>query len=52
MDYDDSPPERIAATIGEEIGRQVEYRDVEDRWGRQGGPSHCRVAQLNKRRTP
>jgi pimeloyl-ACP methyl ester carboxylesterase/predicted glycosyltransferase len=29
MDYDDSPPERIAAAIAQEIGRQVEYRDVE-----------------------
>jgi UDP:flavonoid glycosyltransferase YjiC (YdhE family) len=29
MDYDDSPPERIAAAIAQEIGRQVDYRDVE-----------------------
>jgi len=29
MDYDDSPPEQIAAAIAEEIGRQVDYRDVE-----------------------
>ena len=29
MDYDDSPPERIAEAIGEEIGREVDYRDVE-----------------------
>ncbi|HWM63428.1 MAG TPA: alpha/beta fold hydrolase [Solirubrobacterales bacterium] len=29
MDFDDSPPERIAAAIAEEIGRDVEYRDVE-----------------------
>ncbi len=29
MDYDDSPPERIAAAIAEEIGREVDYRDVE-----------------------
>ena len=29
MDFDDSPPERIAAAIAEEIGREVEYRDVE-----------------------
>jgi pimeloyl-ACP methyl ester carboxylesterase/predicted glycosyltransferase len=29
MDYDDSPPEQIAAAIAEEIGRRVEYRDVE-----------------------
>jgi pimeloyl-ACP methyl ester carboxylesterase/predicted glycosyltransferase len=29
MDFDDSSPERIATAIGEEIGREVEYRDVE-----------------------
>jgi pimeloyl-ACP methyl ester carboxylesterase/predicted glycosyltransferase len=29
MDYDDSPPEEIAATIAEEVGREVDYRDVE-----------------------
>jgi pimeloyl-ACP methyl ester carboxylesterase len=29
MDFDDSPPELIAAAIAEEIGRDVEYRDVE-----------------------
>jgi pimeloyl-ACP methyl ester carboxylesterase/predicted glycosyltransferase len=29
MDFDESPPERIAAAIAEEIGRPVEYRDVE-----------------------
>jgi len=29
MDFDDSPPERIAAAIAEEIGSDVEYRDVE-----------------------
>jgi predicted glycosyltransferase len=29
MDYDDSPPERIAAAIAQEIGREVNYRDVE-----------------------
>jgi pimeloyl-ACP methyl ester carboxylesterase/predicted glycosyltransferase len=29
MDYEDSPPERIAAAIAEEIGREVIYRDVE-----------------------
>ena len=29
MDYDDSPPERIAAAIAEEVGRDVDYRDVE-----------------------
>ena len=29
MDFDDSPPERIAAAIAEEIGREVAYRDVE-----------------------
>jgi hypothetical protein len=29
MDYDDSPPEQIAAAIAQEIGRDVAYRDVE-----------------------
>ncbi len=29
MDYDDSPPELIAVAIAEEIGRDVDYRDVE-----------------------
>ncbi len=29
MDYDDSPPEQIAAAIAQEIGSQVDYRDVE-----------------------
>jgi pimeloyl-ACP methyl ester carboxylesterase/predicted glycosyltransferase len=29
MDFDDSPPEAIAAAIAEEIGREVDYRDVE-----------------------
>jgi pimeloyl-ACP methyl ester carboxylesterase/predicted glycosyltransferase len=29
MDFDDSPPERIAQAIAEEIGREVSYRDVE-----------------------
>jgi hypothetical protein len=29
MDFDDSPPERIAAAIAEEIGREVSYRHVE-----------------------
>jgi hypothetical protein len=29
MDYDDSPPELIAQAIAQEIGRQVDYRDVE-----------------------
>jgi predicted glycosyltransferase len=29
MDYDDSPPETIAAAIAQEIGREVGYRDVE-----------------------
>jgi pimeloyl-ACP methyl ester carboxylesterase/predicted glycosyltransferase len=29
MDYDDSPPEQIAAAIAVEIGREVSYRDVE-----------------------
>ena len=29
MDFDDSPPERIAAAIADEIGREVNYRDLE-----------------------
>jgi pimeloyl-ACP methyl ester carboxylesterase/predicted glycosyltransferase len=29
MDFDDSPPERIGAAIAEEIGREVDYCDVE-----------------------
>jgi hypothetical protein len=29
MDFDDSPPEQIAAAIAQEIGREVDYRDVE-----------------------
>jgi pimeloyl-ACP methyl ester carboxylesterase/predicted glycosyltransferase len=29
LDFDNSPPERIAAAIAEEIGREVAYRDVE-----------------------
>jgi predicted glycosyltransferase len=29
MDFDESPPERIAAAIAGEIGREVNYRDVE-----------------------
>jgi pimeloyl-ACP methyl ester carboxylesterase/predicted glycosyltransferase len=29
MDFDDSPPEQIAAAIAREIGRDVDYRDVE-----------------------
>ena len=29
MDFDDAGPEEIAAAIAEEIGREVDYRDVE-----------------------
>ncbi len=29
MDFDESPPEAIAAAIAQEIGRSVDYRDVE-----------------------
>jgi predicted glycosyltransferase len=29
MDYDNSPPEQIAEAIAQEIGRNVDYRDVE-----------------------
>jgi hypothetical protein len=28
MDFDDSSPERIAAAIAQEIGRDVDYRPV------------------------
>jgi hypothetical protein len=28
MDFDDSPPDAIAAAIEEEIGRDVDYRPV------------------------
>jgi pimeloyl-ACP methyl ester carboxylesterase/predicted glycosyltransferase len=43
MDYDDSPPQRIAAAIAEEIGRDVHYRDVET-----GGGANAarRIAEL------
>jgi pimeloyl-ACP methyl ester carboxylesterase/predicted glycosyltransferase len=29
MDFEDSPPEQIAAAIAQDIGREVDYRDVE-----------------------
>jgi pimeloyl-ACP methyl ester carboxylesterase/predicted glycosyltransferase len=29
MDFDDSPPERIAEAIAQELAREVDYRDVE-----------------------
>ncbi|MGZ6576653.1 MAG: glycosyltransferase, partial [Solirubrobacteraceae bacterium] len=29
MDFDNASPERIAAAIAEEIGREVRYREVE-----------------------
>jgi pimeloyl-ACP methyl ester carboxylesterase/predicted glycosyltransferase len=29
MDFEDSPPEQIATAIAQEIGREVDYRDVE-----------------------
>ena len=29
MDFDRSQPEQIAAAISQEIGREVDYRDVE-----------------------
>ena len=29
MEYEDSPPEKIAAAIAEAIDRQVEYREVQ-----------------------
>ncbi len=43
MNFDDSPPERIAEAIAEEIGRDVNYRDVE-----QDGAAHAarRIVEL------
>jgi hypothetical protein len=29
MDFDSSPPEVIAAAIAEELGREIDYREVE-----------------------
>jgi pimeloyl-ACP methyl ester carboxylesterase/predicted glycosyltransferase len=43
MDFDDSPPEQIAAAIAEEIGREVSYRDVEADGARNAAQ---RIAQL------
>ena len=43
MDYDDSPPSVIATAITEEIGREVDYHDVET----DGAASAARrIAQL------
>ena len=44
MDFDDSPPEQIAAAIAQEIGREVDYRDVEVRRRRQRSAAHRRAA--------
>ena len=44
MEFDDSPPELIAAAIAEEIGREVDYRDVETDGaapGRRGASPSC-----------
>jgi hypothetical protein len=43
MDFDDSPPERIAAAIADEIGRDVDYLPVET-----DGARHAarRIAEL------
>jgi pimeloyl-ACP methyl ester carboxylesterase/predicted glycosyltransferase len=43
MDFDDASPETIAAAIAEEIGRTVEYRDVEVDGARRAA---ARAAQL------
>jgi UDP-N-acetylglucosamine:LPS N-acetylglucosamine transferase len=43
MVFDDSPPQRIAAAIAEEIGREVTYRDVETDGARRA--AH-RIAEL------
>ena len=43
MDFDDSPPERIAAAIAEEIGRDTDYLPVETDGARQAAR---RIAEL------
>jgi len=43
MDFDDSPPEAIAAAIAEEIGREVGYREVETGGARRAAE---RIAEL------
>jgi len=43
MDFDDSPPERIAAAIADEIGRDVDYLPVETDGARRAA---SRIAQL------
>lgn len=43
MDYDDSPPEAIADAIASEIGRDVQYREVESDGARRAAE---RIAEL------
>jgi pimeloyl-ACP methyl ester carboxylesterase/predicted glycosyltransferase len=43
MDFDEASPETIAAAIGEEIGREVDYRDVESDGARRAA---ARLAEL------
>ena len=43
MDFEDSPPEAIAAAIAEEIGREVDYRPVETDGARRAAE---RIAEL------
>jgi hypothetical protein len=43
MDFEDSPPEAIAAAIAEEIGRQVGYLPVETDGARRAA---ARIAEL------
>jgi hypothetical protein len=43
MDFEDSPPEAIAAAIAEEIGREVDYLPVETDGARRAAE---RIAEL------
>jgi hypothetical protein len=43
MDFEDSPPETIAAAIAEEIGREVDYLPVETDGARRAAE---RIAEL------
>jgi hypothetical protein len=43
MEYDDSPPDAIAAAIVEELGREVDYRPVESDGARRAAAS---IAEL------
>jgi hypothetical protein len=43
MDFEDSPPEAIAAAIAEEVGREVDYLPVETDGARRAAE---RIAEL------